>query len=150
MRCPFCQSDDTKVLETRLIDEGSQVRRRRECADCGERYSTREVVDLNLPRLIKSDHSRESFDERKLRAGLLKALEKRPVDTVQIETAMQRIVHKLMTQSEREVAATRVGEWVMQELQVLDEVAYIRFASVYRQFQDVEAFKHEIDKLIHK
>ena len=133
-----------------MIDEGSQVRRRRECADCGERYSTREVVDLNLPRLIKSDHSRESFDERKLRAGLLKALEKRPVDTVQIETAMQRIVHKLMTQSEREVAATRVGEWVMQELQVLDEVAYIRFASVYRQFQDVEAFKHEIDKLIHK
>ena len=150
MRCPFCQSDDTKVLDTRLLDDGSQVHRRRECTSCGERYSTRETVDLNLPRLIKSDNSRESFDEDKLRSGLLKALEKRPVETSQIETSIQRIERKLMTQSEREVPSAKIGEWVMEELKSLDEVAYIRFASVYRQFQDIEAFKNEIDKLMKK
>lgn len=150
MRCPFCQSDDTKVLDTRLIDDGSQVRRRRECTACGERYSTREVVDLNLPRLIKSDESREVFDEDKLRSGLLKALEKRPVKTSDIETSIQRIERKLMTQAEREVPSHKIGEWVMEELKALDEVAYIRFASVYRQFQDIEAFKKEIDKLMNK
>ena len=150
MRCPFCQSDDTKVLDTRLIDDGSQVRRRRECMACGERYSTREVVDLNLPRLIKSDESREVFDEDKLRSGLLKALEKRPVKTSDIETSIQRIERKLMTQAEREVPSNKIGEWVMEELKALDEVAYIRFASVYRQFQDIEAFKKEIDKLMNK
>ncbi len=142
MRCPFCQSDDTKVLDTRLIDDGSQVRRRRECTSCSERYSTRETVDLNLPRLIKSDESRESFSEDKLRSGLLKALEKRP--------AIARISRKLMIRSEREVPSSKIGEWVMEELKALDEVAYIRFASVYRQFQDIEAFKNEIDKLMNK
>ncbi|BBB22603.1 transcriptional repressor NrdR [Abyssogena phaseoliformis symbiont OG214] len=148
MRCPFCQSDDTKVLDTRLIDDGSQVRRRRECTFCGERYSTRETVDLNLPRLIKSDDSREAFNEAKLRSGLLKALEKRPVKTSQIETSIARIERKLMTQADREVPCAKIGEWVMEELKVLDEVAYIRFASVYRQFQDIEAFKKEIDRLM--
>jgi len=150
MRCPFCQSDDTKVLDTRLLDDGSQVRRRRECLSCGERHSTRETIDLNLPRLIKSDDSRQSFSEEKLRAGLLKALEKRPVETSKIETAIQRIERRLMAQNDREVASSKVGEWVMEELQALDEVAYIRFASVYRQFQDIEAFKSEIDKLMKK
>lgn len=150
MRCPFCQSDDTKVLDTRLLDDGSQVRRRRECTACGERYTTRETVDLNLPRLIKSDNSRETFNEEKLRSGLLKALEKRPVKTSQIETAIARIERKLMAQTEREVPSTKIGGWVMEELKALDEVAYIRFASVYRQFQDVEAFKKEIDKLMNK
>ena len=150
MRCPFCQSDDTKVLDTRLVDDGSQVRRRRESTSCGERYSTRETVDLNLPRLIKSDESRESFSEEKLRSGLLKALEKRPVKTSQIETSIARISRKLMTQAEREVSSAKIGEWVMEELKALDEVAYIRFASVYRQFQDIEAFKNEIEKLMHK
>ncbi|MDC9714472.1 MAG: transcriptional regulator NrdR [Gammaproteobacteria bacterium] len=150
MRCPFCQSDDTKVLDTRLIDDGSQVRRRRECTACNERYSTREVVDLNPPKLVKSDNSRESFSEDKLRSGLLKSLEKRPVTTAQVETAIQHIRHKLMIQSEREVPASKLGQWVMQELKALDEVAYIRFASVYRQFQDVEAFRLEIDKLMSK
>ena len=96
MRCPFCQSDDTKVLDTRLLDDGSQVRRRRECIACGERHSTRETVDLNLPRLIKSDQSRQSFNEEKLRSGLLKALEKRPVETAKIELAIQKIQRKLM------------------------------------------------------
>mgnify|MGYP006154318249 CR=1 FL=1 len=150
MRCPFCQSDDTKVLDTRLLDDGSQVRRRRECLSCGERHSTRETIDLNLPRLIKSDGSRQSFSEEKLRAGLLKALEKRPVETAKIETAIQKIERRLMAQNDREVLSSLVGEWVMEELQALDEVAYIRFASVYRQFQDIEAFKSEIDKLMKK
>ena len=150
MRCPFCQSDDTKVLDTRLLDDGSQVRRRRECLSCGERHSTRETVDLNLPRLIKCDDSRLSFSLDKLRAGLLKALEKRPVETSKIETAIQKIERRLMAQNDREVPSSLVGEWVMEELQALDEVAYIRFASVYRQFQDIEAFKSEIDKLMKK
>jgi transcriptional repressor NrdR len=150
MRCPFCQSDDTKVLDTRLLDDGSQVRRRRECVSCGERHSTRETVDLNLPRLIKSDESRQTFSEDKLRSGLLKALEKRPVSTSKIETAIQKIQRKLMAQNEREVSSSILGEWVMDELRALDEVAYIRFASVYRQFQDIEAFKSEIDKLMKK
>ena len=150
MRCPFCQSDDTKVLDTRLLDDGSQVRRRRECIACGERHSTRETVDLNLPRLIKSDDSRQSFSESKLRSGLLKALEKRPVETSKIEMAIQKIQRKLMTQNDREVPSSMLGEWVMEELRALDEVAYIRFASVYRQFQDIEEFKSEIDKLINK
>ncbi len=150
MRCPFCQSDDTKVLDTRLLDEGSQVRRRRECIACGERHSTRETVDLNLPRIIKSDQSRQSFNEEKLRSGLLKALEKRPVETAKIELAIQKIQRKLMAQNDREVLSSVIGEWVMEELQELDEVAYIRFASVYRQFQDIEAFKSEIDKLMKK
>ena len=150
MRCPFCQSDDTKVLDTRLLDEGSQVRRRRECIACGERHSTRETVDLNLPRLIKSDQSRQLFNEEKLRSGLLKALEKRPVETAKIELAIQKIQRKLMAQNDREVLSSVVGEWVMEELHELDEVAYIRFASVYRQFQDIEAFKSEIDKLMKK
>jgi len=150
MRCPFCQSDDTKVLDTRLLDDGSQVRRRRECIACGERHSTRETVDLNLPRLIKSDQSRQSFNEEKLRSGLLKALEKRPVETAKIELAIQKIQRKLMAQNDREILSSVVGEWVMEELHELDEVAYIRFASVYRQFQDIEAFKSEIDKLMKK
>ena len=113
MRCPFCQSDDTKVLDTRLLDDGSQVRRRRECIACGERHSTRETVDLNLPRLIKSDESRQTFSEDKLRSGLLKAFEKRPVSISEIETAIQKIQRKLMAQNEREVASSVLGEWVM-------------------------------------
>ncbi len=138
------------MLDTRLLEDGSQVRRRRECIACGERHSTRETVDLNLPRLIKSDESRQTFSENKLRSGLLKALEKRPVETSKIETAIQKIQRKLMAQNDSEVSSSIVGEWVMEELKALDEVAYIRFASVYRQFQDIETFKSEIDKLMNK
>lgn len=150
MRCPFCQSDETKVLDTRLSDDGAQIRRRRECLSCSERYSTRETVDLNPPRLIKKDSTREAFDEGKLRSGLLKALEKRNVKAEAIETSIYNIIHKLTTQSESEVQVEKLGEWVMDELKLLDEVAYIRFASVYRQFQDIEAFREEIDKLMAK
>ena len=144
--------DDTSYFErwTKLNDDGSQVRRRRECIACGERHSTRETVDLNLPRLIKSDDSRQTFSEDKLRSGLLKALEKRPVEISKIETAIQKIQRRLMAQNDREVPSSILGEWVMEELRALDEVAYIRFASVYRQFQDIEAFKSEIDKLMNK
>ena len=148
MRCPFCQSDETKVLDTRLSDDRAQVRRRRECSSCGERYSTRKIFDLNLPRLIKKDGSRETFDEYKLRSGLLKALEKRNVKAEDIETAVHNIIHKLTIQSENEIHSKVLGEWVMDALKQLDEVAYIRFASIYRQFQDVEAFRKEIDKLM--
>ncbi|KAA0445243.1 MAG: transcriptional regulator NrdR [Candidatus Thioglobus sp.] len=150
MRCPFCQSDETKVLDTRLSDDGAQVRRRRECVDCQERFTTREVIDLNPPRLIKKDGTREAFDEEKMRSGMLKALEKRNVKAEAIETSMRNIVHKLITQSESEVAVEKLGQWVMDELKSLDEIAYIRFASVYRQFQDVAAFRQEIDKLMSK
>ncbi len=150
MRCPFCQSDETKVLDTRLSDDGAQVRRRRECVDCQERFTTREVIDLNPPRLIKKDGTREAFDEEKMRSGMLKALEKRNVKAEAIETSMRNIVHKLITQSESEVAVEKLGQWVMDELKSLDEIAYIRFASVYRQFQDVAAFRQEIDKLMGK
>lgn len=150
MRCPFCQSDDTKVLDTRLLGDGSQVRRRRECLSCERRHSTLETFDLNLPRIIKNDGSRESFNIEKLRNGLLKALEKRPVETVQIEKAINKIRRLILEKNDSEVKSSEVGELIMEELQILDKVAYIRFASVYRQFQDIEAFKKEIDKIIKK
>lgn len=150
MRCPFCSSDDTKVLDTRLVDDGEQVRRRRECTACNERYTTREIIDFNLPRVIKNDNSRELFDEKKLQFGILKALEKRDVPTDEIEKAIQNIRHKLVTYNEREIPSKQIGELVMEELKNLDQVAYIRFASVYRHFQDVEEFKQEIEKLMQK
>jgi len=149
MHCPFCNSEDTKVLETR-VNNSTQVKRRRECIVCSERFNTLEMVDLVLPRIIKTDNSRETFKEDKLRQGFFKALEKRPVADDKIETSIQNIKHKLRLQTEKEVKSELLGEWVMNELKSLDKVAYIRFASVYRQFQDVEAFKAEIDKLIDK
>ena len=148
MRCPFCQSDETKVLETRITNEGKQVRRRRECISCAQRYNTIETVDLVLPRIIKTNGSSEGFDENKLRDGFNKALEKRPVNIEKIENSIQNIKHILSTQTEKEIPSSFLGELVMNELRDLDKVAYIRFASVYRQFQDIDAFKEEIEKLI--
>lgn len=148
MRCPFCQSDETKVLETRVTNEGAQVRRRRECISCSQRYNTIETVDLVLPRIIKTNKSSESFDIHKLRDGFNKALEKRPVSIEKIENSIQSIKHTLSTQTEKEIQSSFLGELVMNELRELDKVAYIRFASVYRQFQDIDAFKEEIEKLI--
>ncbi|WP_423062734.1 transcriptional regulator NrdR [Candidiatus Paracoxiella cheracis] len=147
MFCPFCDAEDTKVIDSRLNDEGSQVRRRRECLQCGERFTTYETAELNLPRIIKRDGRRSAFDPEKLRAGLLKALEKRPIDTDQIEAAIDSIMHKLRATGEREVNSQFLGELVMDELRALDEVAYVRFASVYRSFQDVNAFHEEIQRL---
>ncbi|MDE2234816.1 MAG: transcriptional regulator NrdR [Gammaproteobacteria bacterium] len=147
MHCPFCNHEDTKVIDSRLAGEGAQVRRRRECEKCGERFTTFESAELVMPRIIKSNGTREPFDEHKLRAGVMRALEKRPVNTEDIEAAVARIIHKLQVTGEREVRSLQVGEWVMDELKVLDEVAYVRFASVYRSFQDVNEFREEIQRL---
>ncbi len=147
MRCPFCTTQDTKVIDSRLTGEGDQVRRRRECIDCEERFTTYETAELMLPRVIKRDDTRETFNEEKLRQGLLKALEKRPVSIEKVEEALLRIKRKLLASGEREIVSQILGEWVMDELKILDHVAYVRFASVYRRFQDVYAFEEEIEKL---
>ena len=147
MRCPFCRSENTRVIDSRLSDDGDAVRRRRECTACGERFTTLEHASLRMPYVVKSDGSREAFDEGKLRSGMARALEKRPVDADAVENAVQRIQHKLLTSGDREVPSMRVGEWVMQELSDLDQVAYVRFASVYRSFQDVDEFSEEVKRL---
>ncbi len=148
MRCPFCHADDTKVIDSRLAQEGMQVRRRRHCQTCGERFTTYEVAELSLPRVIKRDGNRERFDADKIRRGLVKALEKRPVDSEAIEQVVHDITQKLMSEGVREVPASQIGEMVMEALKELDQVAYVRFASVYRAFQDVNAFREEIERLM--
>lgn len=147
MRCPFCGAQDTKVVDSRLSGEGEQVRRRRKCGVCHERFTTFETAELNLPRVVKRDGSRAPFDGRKLRSGMMRALEKRPVGTEQIDTAMWRIQRRLMSSGETEVPSLLIGELVMDELRQLDQVAYVRFASVYRKFEDVAAFREEIERL---
>lgn len=147
MRCPFCGAQDTKVIDSRLSGEGDQVRRRRECTVCKERFTTYEGAELNLPRLVKRDGSRVPFDGRKLRTGIDRAVEKRPVSMEDIDAAIHRITRKLMASGEKEVSSRKVGELIMEELKRLDQVAYVRFASVYRKFEDVNAFREEIDRL---
>jgi transcriptional repressor NrdR len=147
MHCPFCSHTDTKVIDSRLAGEGAQVRRRRECEKCGERFTTFESAELVMPRIVKNDGTREPFDENKLRAGMMRALEKRPVSTEATEESLARIEHKLQVAGEREIKSRQLGEWVMEELKALDEVAYVRFASVYCSFQDVNAFREEIERL---
>src|SRR6201987_1134401 len=149
MDCPFCGHVETKVTDSRLAGEGRQPRRRRECLKCGERFTTFESAELLMPMVIKGDRTREAFDEAKLRAGMEKALEKRPVPREQIDEALSRMVHKVRGLGDREVSSRAIGELVMEELRHLDEVAYVRFASVYRQFEDVEAFHEEIERLRH-
>lgn len=147
MRCPFCAAQDTRVIDSRLANEGDQVRRRRECTVCKERFTTHEVAELTLPRIIKRNGIREPFDEHKLRAGMLRALEKRPVGSDDIEAAINRIKKDLMERGEREIPAQELGEKVMKELSLLDHVAFVRFASVYRSFQDVSEFTDMIEHL---
>jgi len=147
MHCPFCSDADTRVIDSRLVAEGEQVRRRRECNACGERFTTFETAELWLPRLVKRDGSRVPFDEEKLRNGMLRALEKRPVSVEEIEASVSHIKHKLRAKGERELKALVVGEMVMEELKKLDDVAYIRFASVYRHFEDLNQFREEIERL---
>lgn len=147
MHCPFCGVGDTRVIDSRLVGDGDQVRRRRECLACKERFTTYERVDLNLPRVIKRDGSRVPFSEDKLRAGMLRALEKRPVPSDLIEAAIARILHRLVSTGEREVRSREIGERVMEELRDMDGVAYVRFASVYRSFQDIKEFREEIERL---
>ena len=147
MHCPFCGANDTKVIDSRLVAEGDQVRRRRECVSCKERYTTFEVAELLMPRVIKRDESREPFDEEKLRAGLHRALEKRPVSTERVEAAFSHIKRSLQSAGEREISSRMIGEKVMEQLRGLDDVAYVRFASVYRSFQDLNEFRAELDRL---
>lgn len=148
MHCPFCSTPDTRVIDSRLSTEGAQVRRRRECMSCGERFTTYEAAELSLPRVVKSDGNREKFDESKIRRGLIKALEKRPVDSDAIEQVVNRIEKQLMSEGVREIPSSKIGELLMDALRELDQVAYVRFASVYRSFQDVNAFREEIEKLV--
>ncbi|MBQ25806.1 transcriptional regulator NrdR [Alcanivorax sp.] len=147
MYCPFCSAQDTKVIDSRLVADGVQIRRRRECLSCTERFTTFETAELVMPRLVKTDGTRQPFDEAKLRAGMLRALEKRPVSMEDLEAAISRICHRLRATGERELPARELGEFVMEELQQLDDVAYVRFASVYRSFQDISEFSAEVDRL---
>jgi transcriptional repressor NrdR len=147
MRCPFCSADETRVIDSRLSEDGGSVRRRRECEVCSERFTTFERAELKMPQIIKSDNRRETYSEDKLRGGMTRALEKRPVDAGKVDKAIGRIRHKLLTLGEREINSRQIGEWVMDELKELDPVAYVRFASVYRSFQDLEAFREEVQRL---
>lgn len=147
MRCPFCAVHDTRVVDSRLASEGDQVKRRRECPACKERFTTYEVIELTLPKIIKRDGAREVFDEKKLLSGINRALEKRPVKSEDVDAAISRIKKALTATGEREIKADTLGEFVMKELSSLDHVAFVRFASVYRSFQDVSEFTDMIDSL---
>lgn len=147
MHCPFCQNDDSRVIDSRASEDGATIRRRRECPRCGERFSTLETVELKLPAVVKSDGRREAFDERKLRVSFDRALQKRPVASETIDEAVRAVVKAARLSGERELPSLRVGEFVMAELKKLDQVAYVRFASVYRKFEDVQAFREEIERL---
>jgi len=147
MHCPFCGHDETKVIDSRLAGEGRQIRRRRQCLACNERFTTFEAAELVMPRVVKNDSSRQPFDEDKLRSSMVRALEKRPVPSDELEEAIGHLVHKLRTMGEREVPSRLIGDLVMEELRALDEVAYVRFASVYRRFQDITEFEDEIRRL---
>lgn len=147
MYCPFCNHIDTKVIDSRLAGEGRQVRRRRECLKCEERFTTFETPELVMPHVTKRDDRREPFDETKLRTSMVMALQKRPVRTEDVEASIARIIHRLQTMGERDVPSRIIGDMVMDELRRLDEVAYVRFASVYRSFQDVTEFQDEIQRL---
>ena len=147
MWCPFCNHDDTRVVDSRVTGDGMQIRRRRECASCSSRFNTYETPELIAPRVIKSDGIRENFSEDKLRNGMLRALEKRPVETREVERAIRTLLREIRGVEDSEIPSSLIGEWVMRELSHLDQVAYVRFASVYRRFEDIQAFRDEIEKL---
>ena len=147
MRCPFCEAEDTKVIDSRLADEGYVVRRRRECLSCSERFTTFETAELVMPQIVKNDGRREPFNEEKLRTGIVRALEKRPVESEAVEGLINQIKQTMRAAGDREIKATQLGEWVMEALKSVDQVAYVRFASVYRSFEDVNAFREEIERL---
>lgn len=147
MQCPFCNAEETKVIDSRLANEGTAIRRRRECLSCAERFTTYETAELVMPRIIKRDGVRVPFDEVKLSAGIMRALEKRPVGSEKIDAAINHIKQQLRATGDREVPSLRLGEFVMHELRDLDDVAYVRFASVYRSFQDISEFRDEIEML---
>jgi transcriptional repressor NrdR len=145
MRCPFCGAEETRVVDSRLAGDGSQVRRRRECSVCRERYTTFETADLELPRVLKRDERREPFNIEKLRSGIMHAFEKRPVSTNAVERVVDHVRRLSLTFGDREIPSSKIGEWVMHDLRDIDQVAYVRFASVYRSFTDVQEFRDIID-----
>ena len=147
MHCPFCSENDTKVIDSRLVADGHQVRRRRQCLACSERFTTFESAELVMPKVVKSNGNREPFDEDKMVGGLQRALEKRPVSADSVDVAISMIKSRLRATGEREVPSDMIGNLVMEQLKDLDKVAYIRFASVYRSFQDVDEFRQEIERI---
>jgi len=147
LRCPFCGFDETRVQDSRLAEGGAAVRRRRACQDCGARFTTFERAEMRMPQVVKGDGRREAFSEDKLSTGLKRALEKRPVDSETVEGVVRDIERRLMQSGEKEIPSREIGEWVMEALRGLDKVAYVRFASVYRRFEDVNAFRDELDRL---
>ena len=147
MLCPFCHAQDTKVVDSRLVGEGEQIRRRRECLSCHDRFTTYETIELSLPRLVKKDGSFVQLKVEKLRSGILRACEKRPVNSADIDNIVAKVMRWMSVQGERELATRLIGEYVMQELKSLDEVAYVRFASVYRHFQDAQEFRDEVTRM---
>lgn len=148
MRCPFCEAPDTRVVDSRLFADGDKVRRRRECLDCKARFNTYETADLLIPSVVKRDGRREAFQEKKLRNGLLRALEKRPVNAEAIDHIIRQVKQQAQVSGERELPTQQIGAWVMDELRDIDQVAYVRFASVYRNFNDAEAFREEVERLL--
>lgn len=147
MRCPFCKSGDTAVLDTRLSDDGGTVRRRRECDDCHKRFTTYERVELQMPTVVKTSGYRTAFDRERIRIGFMRALHKRPVPTEYVDSAIERIEQRILSLGEREISSRTIGEMVMRELKKMDDVAYIRFASVYEDFQRVDEFSEKILEL---
>jgi len=147
MWCPFCSHENTRVVDSRLTGDGMQIRRRRQCESCASRFNTYEAPELKAPRIIKSGGAREAFSEQKLRDGMLRALEKRPVETREVERAIRSLLREICSVEDAEIPSTLLGEWVMRELIELDQVAYVRFASVYRRFEDVQAFRDVIERL---
>jgi transcriptional repressor NrdR len=148
MKCPFCGAPDTQVVDSRASEEGDSIRRRRRCGSCDKRFTTYETVELRMPSIVKANGIREEFDTDKLRTGFVRALHKRPVPTEYVDGAIERITQKLLALGEREIASRRIGEMVMRELYRLDKVAYIRFASVYKDFQDPEDFRDVLKDVI--
>lgn len=148
MRCPYCGHEESKVIDSRPADDGERIRRRRECLGCGKRFTTHEVIETVPIIVVKRDKSRETFDRNKLTAGILRACEKRPVSLDSIEEIVNDIESKLQNSVDREVTSKAIGEYVMEHLKNLDEVSYVRFASVYRQFKDINTFMEELNKLL--
>lgn len=147
MKCPFCHNDDTQVLDTRISEEDDSIRRRRRCNQCEKRFTTFERIELTMPYIVKKNGSRCEYDPIKLRASLMLALRKRPISATAIDSAIENIKRRLLACGEREVSTVQIGEWVMHELKRLDKIAYVRFASVYKSFEDVTEFRDMIEEL---
>ncbi|MBQ1452600.1 MAG: transcriptional repressor NrdR [Ruminococcus sp.] len=148
MKCPYCSFEESKVIDSRSADDGERIRRRRECLGCGKRFTTHEIIETVPIIVVKRDKSREVFDRNKLTAGILRACEKRPVSIQQIETMVNTIESKIQSALEREITTAQIGELAMEEIKKVDEVSYVRFASVYRQFKDINTFMEELNKLL--